>query len=392
MINNIKRERILLLNYKIFLLLLTFTPFYLFENIYMKWIGNIAILTILLFSIFYIVFKMHTIKMNRMWVWFLIFVFYDLILFLRIPTIKALYSGILQISLLFFIVALSSISLDEKVMKSIFKYGRIMYLVLLIPASIVAFKGGREAFGMFNNYFSPIIYKLLLPCTFFFITNSKQKGFKILFFSLVYLRMVERTSAIVLIIIYLIYLMLGKLKKSKKVYKSLFIFGSCLILGFIYTYIQLQYTEMGYWLNSMFIKYTGGNFFSGRNKIWGVALTYFKKSPIWGYGLDNNLMSQAGINLSTHNTYIHLLLQGGIINVFIFFMFIYTIWEKFFDKLDDDIVRTAASYLIGILIFINFEVTLIGNSVVTAIFLWFVLGMGLIQCNNIDSLNKKEVI
>src|SRR5699024_1090176 len=117
--------------------------------------------------------------------------------------------------------------------------------------------------------------------------------------------------------------------------------------------------NLRYVINDIFRKYTGGNFFSGRNRLWEVAFKYIRKSPIFGYGLDNGLMSLAGIEQSTHNTYIHILLQGGIVGLFIFFMFMYTIWQEYFRSLDDDIVLTAAAYLIGILIFINFEVTLI---------------------------------
>ena len=68
-------------------------------------------------------------------------------------------------------------------------------------------------------------------------------------------------------------------------------------------------------------------------------------------------------------------------------MFMYSIWNRYYNYLDNDIVIVSAAYLIGILTFINFEVTLIGNTVVTSIFLWLILGIGLIECNN---QNKKD--
>jgi len=346
----------------------------------------------MILAIFDFVCRMGRIKINKTWLWFIIFSFYNVILFLRTPTIKGLYSFLLQMVLLFFAASLTSISLGEEVIENIFKWGKVLYFILLIPASLIAVEGGRMAFGKFNNYFSPVIYKIMLPCTFFFLPNSKHKLLKILFFSFIYFRMVERTSSIVLIIIYIMYLLLKKVKKSKTLYRLIFIGVFILIIVFSYIYVQLQYTKLGYMINDIFREYTGGNFFSGRNKIWEVAFNYIKKAPIFGYGLDNGLMSSVGIELSTHNTYIHILLQGGIIGLFIFFMFIYTIWESYFKCLDDDIVVIGASYLIGILIFINFEVTLIGNSVVTAIFLWFVLGITSVQCKNkkLNSINKIE--
>lgn len=386
---NKRNKRIILINYKFFLTILLFIPLYLFKNIYIKMLGSIFIVILLLLAIFDSIYRMDRIKLNKTWLWFILFFFYSTIMLIRTPTTKALYQYLLQIVLLFFISIFTTVSLDEQILSKIFKWGKILYFILLIPVSIIVIEGGRGAFGKFNNVFSPVIYKIMLPCTFFFIANSKHKPLKILLFSFIYFRMVERTSSIVLIIIYIVYLVLKKVKSSRILYKSIFIGTLIVIIGFVYGYVQLQYTEVGYIINNTFREYTGGNFFSGRNRIWEVAFNYIEEAPILGHGIDNGLLRLAGIELSTHNTYIHILLQGGLIGLVIFSMFMYSIWKSYFHYLDNDIVIVAAAYLIGILIFINFEVTLIGNSVVTAIFLWLVLGVGLIECNNIK-INKKE--
>ena len=374
-------RRVLLINYKLLLIILSFLPLYLFENNYIKLIGSISIVVILLLAIFDAVYRMNKIRLNKTWLWFMIFSFYSIFSLVRTPTIKALYIFLLQVALLFFITLLTTINLNEQVMKNIFKWGKIVFFILLIPAGIVAIEGGRGAFGKFNSFYSPVLYKLILPCTFFFIAESKGKFPKILLFSFIYLRMVERTCSIVLIIIYFIYFTLKKVAKHKHLYKLFFWGLLILVLGFTYGYVQLQYTETGHVINDIFKEYTGGNFFSGRNLIWQVVFNYIKEKPILGYGIDNRILNLAGITMSSHNTYIHILLQGGVIGLFAFLMFMYSIWESYFYHLDNDIVITAASYLIGILIFINFEVTMIGNTVVTAIYLWFILGVGLIECN-----------
>lgn len=380
--SDIRNKRIILINYKFFLIILLIIPLYLFENIYIKMLGSIFIVILLLLAIFDSIYRMERIKLNKTWLWFMLFFFYSVIMLIRTPTIKALYSCLLQIVLLFFVSMFTTVRIDEQVLSKTFKWGKMLYFILLIPASIIAIEGGRYAFGKFNNVFSPVIYKIMLPSTFFFIANSKHKLLKISLFSFIYFRMVERTSSIVLIIIYIVYLLLKKVKHSRLLYKSIFIGTLIVIIGFTYGYVQLQYTEAGYIINNIFREYTGGNFFSGRNKIWEVAFNYIEEAPIIGYGIDNGLLRLAGIKLSTHNTYIHILLQGGLIGLVIFSMFMYSIWKSYFHYLDNDIVIVAAAYLIGILIFISFEVTLIGNTVVTAIFLWFILGIGLIECNN----------
>lgn len=370
------------INYKLLIFLLSFIPLYLFKNIYLKVLGNICIVMLFILIIFNDIYKMDRIKFNKTWLWFIVYMFYNTILLLRTPTLKALYSYLLQFALLLFITNLTMIYLNEEVIKKIFRWGKMIFFILLIPAGIIALEGGREAFLRFNYLFSPVIYKIMFPCSFFLIADSKCKFIKIVIITLIFLRMIERTMAIVLLSIYFMYKLLGKLGKSKILYKSIFVSVFILVIGFTYCYVQLQYTELGFKLNNLFRQYTGGNFFSGRNMIWEMVFEYIKEAPVLGYGLDNEILRLAGIELSAHNTYIHIFLQGGTLGLLIFFLFMYSIWKRFFNYLDNDIVATIAAYLIGILIFINFEVTLIGNSVVTAVFLWFILGIGLVECKN----------
>lgn len=375
----VKGKRIFLIDYRVFLLLLTITILYLFNNLYIELLGTIGIVTIFLLAMHDVILRSHIIKVNSLWIWFGFFCFYSTIMLLRTPSFNAIYAFMLQLILLFLLCLLSSINLKGIALKHIFVFGRIIYLLLLIPACIVAIRGNILKF---SPYFSPVIYKLMVPCTFFFMANSSHRLLKIILFSLLFFLMTERISLITLIVIYIAYLLLGKLKKSKFLYNAFFCVYFFSIGIFNYIYVNLQYTELGYLLNRIFREYTGGNLFSGRNVIWEVAFNYILESPIWGYGIDNRLLYLSGINLSTHNTYIHLLLQGGFVGLLIFFMFMYSIWKIYFDSLDDDIVRTSAAYLIGVLFFINFEVTMIGNTVNIALFLWVILGIGLIQRNN----------
>lgn len=386
--NNRINKKLMFINYNIFILILLFIPLYLFKNTYLKLMGSISIVSLLAFSILDSIYRMDKIKINKIWVLFILYFFYSTLMLVRAPSISAIYSYLLQIILLFFILMFSTISLDKQILNKIFKWGKYLCLVLLIPSSIIAVEGSIVAFGRFNYIYSPVIYKVMLPCTFFFIADSKHKFIKILFFSFIFFRMGERTSALVLLLIYFCYFVLKRVKSYKTSYKFIFIGTFTAIIVFVYGYIQFQYTEIGYEFNNIVRQYTGGNFFSGRNRIWETAFTYIKEAPMIGYGINNKILRSAGIELSTHNTYIHILLQGGIIGLSIFSMFMYSIWNRYYNYLDNDIVIVSAAYLIGILIFINFEVTLIGNTVVTAIFLWLILGIGLIECNNQKKKNN----
>lgn len=377
------------LDHRLFLVILLLIPFYLFKNPVFKTIGYFSIILLFLVVILYAIRKFGEYRSNEIFMWFIIFLVYSTLMLIRTPTIKGLYSYLLQVALVFFITMFSVVNIDEKTLKDIFKWGKILYLILLIPAGIIALEGGRGAFVRFNMYFSPVIYKIMLPCTFFYIANSKKKPILILFFAFIYFRMVERTSSIVLITIYILYLLIKRIKDSKKTYNLIFICIFIAVILFVYGYIQMENTNLGRTLNDIFNQFTGGNFYSGRNRIWRTVFEFIKERPLIGYGIDNKVLVKSGIKMSTHNTYIHLMLQGGLIGLSIFFMFLYSIWKRYFRFIDNDIVAVAAAYLIGTLIFVNFEVTLIGNTTVTAIYYWFILGIGLVKCNNLDLLNKK---
>ena len=210
-----------LIDYKLFIILMLCMPLYLFNNIYIKQIGSISIITILLLPILDTISRRDEIKIdksflfNHLFLWFILFLCYSTLMLIRKPTIKALYSYLLQVVLLFFISKFNTISLDQQVIKEISKWSKILCFIILIPSSIIILEGGNVAFFKFNDYFNPVIYKVMLPCSFFFVINTKYKFLTIFLFSTIHFAMGERTSAIVLIIIYVVYLILNKIKNSK---------------------------------------------------------------------------------------------------------------------------------------------------------------------------------
>lgn len=378
--NLIKNKIIFMLDYRLFIILLLSVPLYLVNNFFIRAIGYMSMVSIFLLGINDVIFRAKRIKFTSIWGWFFIYSIYSFIMMVRTPTSKAFYMFILQTILLFFICLLSSVQLNEKILDSIYRYGKVLFFIILIPASIIVLSRGN--FTRFDKYFSFVIYKFMFPCTFFFITKSKHKFVNTFIFTIVLMLLGERTSALTLLCIYVVYVAIGKLRKQRLGYLVLFNLVFFAILGFTFLYVQLQYMNIGNAINLFFRKYTGGNFFSGRQIIWGIVFKYLNQSPLFGYGIDNDILAMEGITISAHNTYLHLLLQGGWIGILIFFMFLRSIWKRYYKNLDDNVVRLSAAYMIGILIFINFEVTLIGNAVGPGLFMWFILGIGLIKENN----------
>lgn len=383
---------IFLLDYRLFAILLLAVPLYLSNNSVVKSIGYLSMVGIFVFGIIYGLFSVYKIKLTSIWVWYFIYSVYNLMMLIRTPTFKAFYTFMLQFLLLLFMCLLSSLSLNEKVLNMIFKCAKFLYFIILIPGTIVALSGGTDlAIRVFDKYFSFVIYKFMFACTFFFLVKDKHKVSRVLFFTVVFLLMTERTSALTLLIIYFVYLIIGRLKKSRLAYNALFDIVFISILGFTFLYVQLQYMDIGNHINLFFRKYTGGNFFSGRHIIWGAVFKYLNQSALFGYGIDNGVLALEGITKSAHNTYLHLLLQGGWIGILFFFMFLRSIWKRYYKNLDDHIVRLSASYMIGILIFISFEVTLVGNAVGLALFMWFILAVGIIRGNTRSYIEPQAI-
>ena len=170
---------------------------------------------------------------------------------------------------------------------------------------------------------------------------------------------------------------LGMFQRAKFVKRQLFSMVFLMTICSVFVYIALQYHPVGAYLNRVFREFTGGNFFSGRQRLWEIAVTHAKESPLFGVGLNNRVLASYGIGLSLHNTYLHLILQGGLVELLLFYGFLRSIWREYLRNFQNDRVRLAASFLLGMLVFINFEVTMIGNTVTTALYFWLVLAVGL---------------
>ncbi len=377
-----RNKIIFLLDYKYFAIILIMVPLYLFNNIIIKGIGYLAIVSIFLFALNDLIIKGSRKKVTEVWIWYIIILIYNVILVARNVSKGSIYAFLLQSLLLLFIVQLSSINLDKIALERITKYGKLLFAIILIPSIFVIIKGGDQAIRLFNGTFNFVMYKFMFPCTFFFLINNKHIFIKTVSFALFFILMTERTIAITMVIIYFVYIILGRLKRSRISYNALLVCVFIGVIGFTYLYINLQYTNIGQYINQVFRTYTGGNFFSGRNNIWESAYRYIVDAKFFGYGLKSDVMTLPGIDKSVHNTYLYILIQGGIVGLLSFFFFISSLWKRLYRYLDNHIIRLSASYLIGILVYINFEVSLIGNTVGPGIFMWLVIGIGLIHNNN----------
>jgi len=101
-------------------------------------------------------------------------------------------------------------------------------------------------------------------------------------------------------------------KINKKIlFKLLFIAFSAILIMIPRLYVWLQYEPVGKKLNDYSRKISGENFFSGRNRIWKVVYDELEDDQMFGLTYNNYILKSNNINLSTHNLYIWLQMNGG---------------------------------------------------------------------------------
>lgn len=96
-------------------------------------------------------------------------------------------------------------------------------------------------------------------------------------------------------------------------------------------------------------------------------------SVLLGEGVGNTILQDDGITLSTHNIYMFLYLQGGLINVFLLLLWLGGIWKTSIDKW---LTHRSAMHLLFIILSMlsaSFNLLLLTNNSVTSVFYWILI-------------------
>lgn len=159
------------------------------------------------------------------------------------------------------------------------------------------------------------------------------------------------------------------------------------IISFIISY-TLVYPNLHrlitdfYKLQSFVIKHTGKAIYSGRNRIWEILLDKIYEKPFLGHGAGTLASEFIGTDQSSHNLYLEITLQVGVIGLILFFLFLYNLWKVFWDNRYNKTVKLSASFFIAVLVHQINEVLLIKSSVSINFMLWMAFGIGLSKCFN----------
>lgn len=258
--------------------------------------------------------------------------------------------------------------------------GVLSYLIIIINHySKLETKPSSYAFIFTNpNYLGILSVLMIFICFLAYGISSSKRYFA---YPLVFIWLMKlsrsRTAMLALLgagVVYILWLVIRKYKAVSYSFLALII-GGIMIVTLLYPMANsLPSFEK---INTSIIDKTGKTFFSGRERIWIESVDLIKEKPIMGYGMGASLQKLTEGDLNTHNEYLQLLLQGGLILLSLFAWLVIWMWGKLHEIASSKAARVGASALLGMLIIGTFELTLLGESMSLGIIQWFILGLAL---------------
>lgn len=246
--------------------------------------------------------------------------------------------------------------------------------VLLIMSFIFTDKLNTNTIGAYTYLlaFFPLLYSINLS-----IRSRRNVIYIVLILSFTIILTSESRAILVSIIVSLVTLLIWKYLSSNKILYNLYFI--CIIFsGYWFTvvwpkaYTWRYFDQIEFWSFSL----TGKSLLSGRERIWERLIAFIKEKPILGHGASITPEHLTNITFSSHNTYIQISLQVGLMGLFFLILFLYLIWRKLWNNRFDYKVKLVASYFIGIIIYQLFEVTLTQNQFGLGLLQWIIIGIG----------------
>lgn len=167
------------------------------------------------------------------------------------------------------------------------------------------------------------------------------------------------------------------LKQFSKLFPYLFYIIVILNVLFLFTYVKIQNTTVGMLLDAISVKLMNKSLFSGRGDLWIEVWQKIEEKPLFGYGMGVKASDVTSFSLTAHNQYFQFLLEEGFIGLIVFLLLLFSIWKLLIKRLNHYPAKLSACFLLGILIYENFELTLFQNNYPIAFFLWLTMVIGI---------------
>lgn len=310
-----------------------------------------------------------------------------LIIMFNFENYKSLYNGLLYAASILFFLSLISMSIREETLILLIKYiSKASQILILMNIFLRILNIG------FNWVSSSSFIFLFLY--FIYIDKSTGKNRKIIFTVLWIVNLVvngERTFILIIPILLIFILLWEKISIGRKRYNIIFSVIILLLFLLPIGYILLAWSNYSYALNEFAIKYTDSRFFSGRDVIWSNLLNYYVNHNILfggGHHISPNYVYNA--ELSSHNTYISVLIRTGILGSLLFFNFLRSIWKTYYSNKSKVSIKLSAVFFVVILLKQSSELSLIGNNISVTVLSWIVIAFGLLLSNSYSKVNQSD--
>lgn len=186
----------------------------------------------------------------------------------------------------------------------------------------------------------------------------------------------SRASWLAFFVMMITYFFWDILKKKKALYYLYFIVIASLIVVVTWVYPFLAQLEELDKFREIIQLYTGASLFSGRDRLWPMIIELIWEYPFAGYGPGALPRDFLDTTLSSHNLYLQVALQVGLVGLLIFVLLLFQIWNLFWLGRDDLLVRLSGAFLIGILVHQIFDVSLTQNNLFLGVLQWLILSIG----------------
>ncbi len=142
------------------------------------------------------------------------------------------------------------------------------------------------------------------------------------------------------------------------------------IFLFIFVYPTIQKTSWFPSLSLFVYVTTGKVLMSGRDIIWKDAFNLIQNKWLLGYGLDYSYLGE----ISIHNSYLNILLQGGILQLSIIIIFINLLLNYIINYNNDFKLLCLICCLVNLLMCVT-ETMLFGGQIIIQILIWVIWGI-----------------
>lgn len=235
--------------------------------------------------------------------------------------------------------------------------------------------------GNVNVFAALMFFTAFFPLLNFLLTKRKLKRFFWFFIILINLILIivgqARAIWLALLIGFLVFVLWERiLTKNKLIFYSLFWVVIFVIITVTILYpLASTHPDAAIW-NQFIKEYTGANLFSGRDRFWLLLIEVILQKPIIGYGASAVPSHFIPIGLSSHNLYIQIALQVGLLGLGLVWLLLLNIWKIFYFGKKSIYVRLAGSFFIAMLIYQIFEVSLTQNNLAVGLVIWLVMAIG----------------